>query len=102
VSDPMLPVGTNRCQCMVCGRYFGGVSGFDAHQTVGADGRPICHDPGGLTNKKGELLGYVLNKYGYWSMPMPEDAIAAFTSGQHEEECTGVVGNTTNVKETTF
>ena len=86
MSDPMLPIGTNRCRCTSCGRYFGGVAGFDAHQTLGDDGRPICHDPAGLTNTKGESLGYILSDAGYWTKPMPEGVVFTPRSGQNDEE----------------
>lgn len=30
--DPRLPYGTNFCLCAACGRYFGGVNGFERHR----------------------------------------------------------------------
>lgn len=84
ISDPMLPFGTNRCLCTGCGRYFGGVAGFDAHQTLGDDGRPICHDPAGLMTTKGESLGYMLSDAGYWTRPIPEGVV--FTRGVAEND----------------
>lgn len=45
MSDPLLPIGSNRCRCAACGRYFGAPSSFDRHQSSGWDGRTICHDP---------------------------------------------------------
>lgn len=84
MSDTMLPVGTNRCQCAGCGRYFGGVSGFDAHQTISPTGDAVCADPASLTNSKGESLGYVLTEAGYWIRPMPEGIV--FTRGVAENE----------------
>ena len=62
MSDPMLPVGTNRCKCTACGRYFGGVGGFAAHQRDDADGRTVCLDPASL--------GMVASG-GYWVRPTP-------------------------------
>ena len=44
---PPLPVGTNRCRCTACGRSFGGVGGFDAHQRL-HDGELTCLDPATL------------------------------------------------------
>ena len=81
-----LPFGTNRCMCTGCGRYFGGVSGFDAHQTLGDDGRPVCHDPATLTNSKGESLGYELSEAGYWTRPMPEGIEFTPRTGQNRTE----------------
>jgi hypothetical protein len=78
----MLSIGSHRCQCSGCGRYFGGVSAFDAHQTLGNDGRPVCHDPASLTNKKGESLGYVVDKLGYWGRPMPEGIVWSVRKGK--------------------
>jgi hypothetical protein len=45
MSDPLLPVGSNRCLCGGCGRYFSSVSAFDRHQTAAKDGTNACHDP---------------------------------------------------------
>lgn len=84
----MLPVGTNRCFCTGCGRYFGGLSGFGAHQTLGPDGRPICHDPATLTRKDGSSLGYILNDAGYWVQPMPEGIVWTQGVGELREETT--------------
>lgn len=42
---PVLTIGTNRCQCSGCGRFFGGVSAFDRHQKIAKDGSAICLDP---------------------------------------------------------
>lgn len=84
----MLPLGTNRCMCAGCGRYFGGLSGFDAHQTLGPDGRPICHDPATLTRKDGTSLGYIVNEAGYWVQPMPEGIVWTQGVGELREETT--------------
>lgn len=65
--DPMLPVGSNRCKCVGCGRYFGGVSGFEAHQRVAKSGDVECRDPA--------EVGYVVNEAGYWVKPMPEGIV---------------------------
>ena len=62
MSDPMLPPGTSRCKCTLCGRYFGGVGGFDLHQRDGEGGRTVCLDPA--------TLGMVLSG-GYWVRPTP-------------------------------
>ncbi len=46
-----LAIGSPRCQCAGCGRYFLSSSAFDRHQTLGKDGRAICHDPATLRTK---------------------------------------------------
>lgn len=43
-SPPRLTVGSARCYCSGCGRWFGGVVTFDLHQRVARDGAPICLD----------------------------------------------------------
>jgi hypothetical protein len=45
MSDPLLPVGSNRCLCRGCGRYFSSVSAFGKHQGSTRSGETICHDP---------------------------------------------------------
>jgi hypothetical protein len=68
VSDPMLPIGSNRCQCTGCGRYFASVSGFDRHQRI-TDGVVECRDPGSIVNLKTGEHSLILNKAGYWQGP---------------------------------
>jgi len=62
--DKLLPIGTNRCKCPSCGRYFGGVSGFDLHRVGKANARK-CANPAGLVDKYGKGL-LTLNTAGYW------------------------------------
>lgn len=50
---PRLPPGTRYCKCPACGRFFGGVSGFDRHRVNAA-----CVDPASV--------GLELNARGYW------------------------------------
>lgn len=66
MSDPLLPIGTNRCRCTICGAYFGGVGGFAAHQRDGEGGRTVYLDPA--------TLGMVRSG-AYWVRPAP-DALA--------------------------
>lgn len=61
-SDPKLPTGTHYCLCSGCGRYFGGVSGFEAHRV-----RFQCVDPASV--------GLTLDARGYWRKPVPDIAI---------------------------
>lgn len=52
-SDPRLPPGTNYCWCAECGRYFGGVTGFEQHRVAFA-----CTDPANFSLSQ--------NARGYW------------------------------------
>jgi len=61
-SDPKLPPGTNHCLCSACGRYFGGVNGFERHRVSFA-----CVDP--------ISVGLVLNARGFWVRPAPKMAV---------------------------
>jgi hypothetical protein len=38
---PRLRVGSSRCQCAACGRFFGGVVGCDLHQVL-VNGEVVC------------------------------------------------------------
>lgn len=62
-----IAVGTNRCRCGGCGRHFGGVTGFDAHQTLTATGDVVCHDPA----TRG-LVVIESGGFAWWSRPAPE------------------------------
>jgi hypothetical protein len=64
----MLPIGSNRCLCSGCGRYFASVSGFDRHQTI-TDGVVECRDPGSIVNLKTGEHALILNDAGYWQGP---------------------------------
>jgi len=76
VSDPMLPVGTNRCRYTACGRCYGGVGGFVMHQRDGAAGQVVCLDPADLG---------LVERGGYWVRPRPE----AFASREAVVVATG-------------
>lgn len=60
-----LSVGSPRCQCPQCGRFFLSPSAFDRHLTMGKDGRAICHDPATRLGKDGHkpMLRY---ENGWW------------------------------------
>jgi len=62
--DPKLPFASNKCLCPACGRYFGGVYGFDLHRQGDGNAR-FCADPLSLTTKSGKSL-LKLNEKGYW------------------------------------
>lgn len=66
-SDPKLPPGTNFCLCSACGRYFGGVNGFERHRV-----KFQCVDPA--------TIGLELNPRGYWVRPAPK--VAAVHGGE--------------------
>lgn len=68
--DSRLPPGTNRCRCAGCGRYFGGVNGFERHRVSFN-----CIDPASV--------GLVLNSRGYWVRPAPR--LAAIHGGKRLE-----------------
>jgi len=93
-SDPMLPLGTNRCKCVKCSRYFSTVSTFDKHQRTRADGRPECRDP--------ETVGLVRSEAGYWQGPSPE--VPRFASAEREgaTEGAGVVSGATSPQRPLF
>lgn len=54
--NPMLPIGTARCQCSGCARYFSSVGAFDKHRRDGA-----C-----LSEAEMIARGMVVNGKGYW------------------------------------
>ncbi|MGH7239912.1 MAG: hypothetical protein ACREHG_07585 [Candidatus Saccharimonadales bacterium] len=60
-TDPKLPPGTNYCLCSSCGRYFGGVNGFERHRISFK-----CVDP--------VHVGLSLNEHGYWVRKTPRIA----------------------------
>jgi hypothetical protein len=66
-SDAKLPIGSGRCLCSGCGRYFSSPSPFDRHQTTDKAGQTVCHDPAdrGLV-ERGD----------YWGWPSPETPVA--------------------------
>lgn len=75
MSDPKLKKGTRFCKCSACGRYFGGVGGFDMHR-VGSWERRICLDPAAVLDKHGRRKLW-LNDRGYWVGDYPEKVEAA-------------------------
>ena len=70
MNAPVLTPGTGRCRCAACGRFFGGVGGFDVHQRLtGARSASVlvCLDPA--------TLGLV-ERGGWWVRAVP-----AFANG---------------------
>lgn len=52
--------GSERCECAECGKWFNGLTGFDAHRDGPYDGDRRC-----LTNRQLEAKGYV-ERDGVW------------------------------------
>lgn len=55
-----LRVGSNRCRCGACGRFFGSVTAFDRHQRL-ARGDLRC-----LTDDEMRARGMVRGAAGWW------------------------------------
>lgn len=62
----------SRCQCMVCGDYFGSERGFDRHR-VGEIGAP---DRRCLAATELAASGWVRDRRGFWLQPDPRRAEA--------------------------
>jgi hypothetical protein len=60
IRDERLKIGTRFCKCSACGRYFGGVSGFDMHRIGGK-----CVDPAAILDKHNRRKLW-LDDRGYW------------------------------------
>lgn len=62
MNDPMLKIGSNFCECPVCGLYFTSVTPFAMHrvEVSGTDDRRC------LTTDEMEGKGMSLNDRGYW------------------------------------
>lgn len=60
--------------CAGCCLHFSSDSAFDAHHTLDADGRSVCHDPATLTTRTGTPK--LVNRDGAWGRPgsFPETA----------------------------
>ena len=64
-ADPKLPINTSRCLCSACGKYFGGVTAFDAHRVVPGPAR----DRRCMGFAHMDERGFYLSSKGYWSLP---------------------------------
>jgi hypothetical protein len=64
-SNPMLPVGSNRCQCSGCDRHFSSVASFDKHRIEGR-----C-----LTTDEMLARGMAVNDKGYWVTAMYDPSV---------------------------
>ena len=63
-ADPKLPINTSRCLCSACGKYFGGVTAFDAHRVPGTARDRRCMGSAHMDER-----GFYLSSRGYWSLP---------------------------------
>lgn len=82
-------LGSNRCQCAVCGEYFNSTAAFDKHRTgdYGPDRR--CRTPFEMTE-----AGMAVSQRGWWvtslrEMPGAGDADCEI-SAPDERQATGV------------
>lgn len=90
-NDPMLPGGTDRCRCTVCGEYFGGSGTFALHRVGGW--KDHGKDRRCLSVAEMTELGWLHNVTGHWirgkrpaSVPTrPETAAISFSAGSGEE-----------------
>lgn len=66
----------SKYMCSACGRAFRSITGFDAHQTMGRDGkRAICHKPG--SRRANGSMRYVLDEHGVGIIAqMPQEEVA--------------------------
>jgi len=65
IAQPKLIVGSPRCQCGACGRYFTSPSSFDAHR-AGTGKERRCVDPSSLLTKDGKAR-FRLSGNGLWT-----------------------------------
>ena len=63
-ADPKLPINTSRCLCSACGKYFGGVTAFDAHRVPGPARDRRCMGFAQMDER-----GFYLSSRSYWSLP---------------------------------
>jgi len=71
---PTLPIGSARCQCSGCARYFSSVASFDAHRVGEGDARHC------LTEAAMLARGMGVNDKGYWVTKLWEGG--AFPKGE--------------------
>ena len=72
-------LGTNRCQCVMCGEYFNSTFAFDKHRT-GEFGERVC-----LTEDAMREKGMATNATGWWVSEMWEGAADAVSSRTCEQ-----------------
>ena len=64
-TDPMLPQGTDKCQCSTCKEYFNSTFAFEHHRT-GRVGRPERRC---LPVMEMQIAGWTQNGKGHWLTP---------------------------------
>lgn len=62
---PKLRLGSERCECPTCGKYFSGTTGFDFHRYGPYDGERHC-----MTAVELEAKGYI-ERDGVWGKNAP-------------------------------
>ena len=60
--DDRLPIGTNKCKCSSCGKYFNSAAAFDKHRV----GLYVFKERRCLTTQEMQDIGMDLNKAEYW------------------------------------
>lgn len=71
----LLTLGSNKCQCALCGAFFSGVSPFDRHLIGIGLGLSPCRTPDQML-----LLGMTQNVNGVWSYGSAAQAENAVTT----------------------
>ena len=66
-ADPKLPLYSNKCLCSACGKYFGGVTVFDAHR-AGRTPTGRARDRSCRGFAQMDQRGFYLSVKGYWSL----------------------------------
>lgn len=60
--DPMLPFGTDKCRCPLCGQYFNSTYAFERHRRIYKETRALrC-----LSGDELKALGWDTNRTGHW------------------------------------
>lgn len=67
--------GNRTGHCSACHETFEGLTLFDAHRVVGADGKRVCLDPSALEYPKGWRLQQ--DEHGVWSTTKPFERAAS-------------------------
>ncbi len=70
-----LTVGSSRCRCCGCGRFFGGVVTFDLHQHLTPSGELVCLDDDDLRRRGLRLVA------GWWVRPYPAQRLPPVPRG---------------------
>lgn len=78
--DPMLPHGTDKCQCAVCGMYFNSTYAFDRHRS-GEWAARQCLSAVELREK-----GWGINGTGHWITSRRQDVPTEGDETEVEED----------------